>query len=84
MRLRKAAFDAAADAKYGADTPDWRIAEALGTDKSSLSLLRHGHRQPSTEFIANVLHAFGDATFEDLFEYYAAPASASSRRRAAA
>jgi hypothetical protein len=77
LRLRKEAFDEVADRVFGADMPDYRIAEQLGTDAASLSLYRNGHRQPPPAFIATVLARFPQAKFEQLFEH-AAPQRASA------
>lgn len=69
LRLRKVEFDRAADAHFGADTPDAQVAKALGVDKAVLSLYRNDKRQPPSSFITTVLSTFPDATLERFFEY---------------
>lgn len=68
LRLRKKRFDQAADEVFGSKLTDRKVAARLGVDPSVLSLYRNGHRQPPTAFITQVLAAFPNYKFEDLFE----------------
>lgn len=67
-RLNREAFERHARALFG-DAPQYVIAAHLGLHPSVLSALLNGKRQPSFEFVAQLLATFEGATFDELVTY---------------
>lgn len=67
LQLRTAEFDRRAREVFGGDISDAKVAERLGMDKVSLSLMRNGHRWASRRFVESACSALA-AEPDDLFE----------------
>lgn len=67
LRLKTDQFDQRAREVFG-DEPDYRIAERLGIDNSSFSLIRKGKRYAPTSLVNRVTAAMPGVDLDELFE----------------
>lgn len=70
IRLRRGEWDRRMNAKA---LPTRRArADRIGVSHTTIGRIEEGETKPGGDFIAAVLHTFGDIRFEDVFEIEAA------------
>lgn len=67
LQLKTAEFDRRAREVFGEDISDSQVAERLGMDKASLSMMRRGQRWASRRFVESACASL-NAQPDDLFE----------------